>query len=149
MGPIRGTKNQKNTKKKNKMAFLESACCRGSEKGHLPPLMRKIANYFATKQRKSGPLTEEPLFHRLPRDPTGSYSPSPNFPPALSGAVQGAGKICQGTIATGIISEGKTFAPCGNPEAWRYLQVGSGWITGTKIAQPINAEQFSITQQGC
>ena len=39
----------------------------------------------------------------------------------------GGGGGCQGTISTGIISEGEIFATTRNPEACCYFLVGSGW----------------------
>ena len=40
----------------------------------------------------------------------------------------GGGGGCQGTILTGIISEGRNFATSRNPEASCYFLVGSGWF---------------------
>ena len=40
----------------------------------------------------------------------------------------GGGQVCQGTISTGIISEGDKLATHRNPEACCYFLVGSGWL---------------------
>ena len=42
--------------------------------------------------------------------------------------LQGGEQVCQGTISTGIISEGEIFATSRNPETCCYFLVGCGWF---------------------
>ena len=62
--------------------------------------------------------------------------------PALQGG--GGGQGCQGTIPTGIISEGENFATSRSPEACCYFLVGSGWFLSFPGGHFQNLRQHGI-----